>query len=185
MRLINWNTKSQAHYCEWLVFLAFWIFMVRIVWICDISGSYVDECLRSRACLHQASASMWRQCCNEACDTVLIDHNRVAPKCVATPFWSDSICFHCGQWELCCKRHCSIDATLTLTWCKGTLKLIRRTNYVRDILEGTSQGQQESCKIMSFVAEISSPNRFLSFLLTNQWYQKRNLILGNSVSVES
>ena len=32
-----------------------------------------------------------RQHCDDACDTVHIDHNRVAPKWVATPFSSNSI----------------------------------------------------------------------------------------------
>ena len=50
-----------------------------------------------RARLHQTSKSIWSQRCDDVCDTVLIDHNRVTPKWVATPFWSNSICFHCGQ----------------------------------------------------------------------------------------
>ena len=34
---------------------------------------------RVRVCLHEASASMWHQCCDNTCDTALIDHTGVAP----------------------------------------------------------------------------------------------------------
>ena len=47
-----------------------------------------------RPCLHQASASTKRQRCHDAGDTALIGKNGVASKCIATPFWDDSICFH-------------------------------------------------------------------------------------------
>ena len=47
-----------------------------------------------RACLHQASASMLRQLCDNASDTILIESNRVAWKWVATSFQSGSIVFN-------------------------------------------------------------------------------------------
>ena len=47
-------------------------------------------------------------------DTALIDHNRVAPKWVATPF----SCDYCGQSKLCRKHHRSVDAD---AWCKRAL----------------------------------------------------------------
>ena len=61
------------------------------------------------------------QCCSDACDTVLIDHNGVAPKWVTTPFWSDSI-FSIHFNESC---NTSVLAALTLrfadAWCKQNL----------------------------------------------------------------
>ena len=47
-----------------------------------------------RAHLHQASASMLRQLCDDARNTVLTENNGVTSKWVATPFWSDSIVFN-------------------------------------------------------------------------------------------
>ena len=47
-----------------------------------------------RVRLHQASASMLRQLCDDACNFVFIENSGVAQKWVATPFWSDSIVFN-------------------------------------------------------------------------------------------
>ena len=47
-----------------------------------------------RAHIHQVSASMLQQLCDDATDTVLIENNGVAQKWVATPIWSDSIVFY-------------------------------------------------------------------------------------------
>ena len=68
-----------------------------------------------RVHFHQALASMQSQYCNDVCNIALIEKNGVTPKCIATPFCSDSTCFHWFQWELCCKRHYTVDAD---TWCK-------------------------------------------------------------------
>ena len=72
-----------------------------------------------RARLHQASESIWRQHCNDACDTALIDQKGVAPKLGATPFSSDSILTN----ENCVT---SVIATLmqidSEAWCKRALE---------------------------------------------------------------
>ena len=47
-----------------------------------------------RARLHQASASMLRQRCDDACDSVLIENNGVAPEWGCNLFSSDSTYFN-------------------------------------------------------------------------------------------
>ena len=60
-----------------------------------------------------------RQRYDDACDIVLIEKNGVTPKCVATPFWSDSIySIDFNERELCHKRPRSDDAD---AWCKRAL----------------------------------------------------------------
>ena len=70
--------------------------------------------------LHQASVSLRQCCCDDACDTVLIDHNGVAPKWVATPFSSIYIVVN----ENCVT---SVITAMTQTdsdaWCKRPLTL--------------------------------------------------------------
>ena len=44
-----------------------------------------------RVSLHQASAPMLCQLCDDANDTVLIENNRVTPECGCNPFSGDSI----------------------------------------------------------------------------------------------
>ena len=50
---------------------------------------FVNEPVRTP--LHQVSVPIQCQRCDDASDTSLIKMNEVAPKCVATLFWSDSI----------------------------------------------------------------------------------------------
>ena len=73
----------------------------------------VNEPFKAR--LHQASASMQSQHCDDTCDIVLIEINGVTPKWAAAPFRSVSICFHWFEWELCCEHHHSVDSALTLS----------------------------------------------------------------------
>ena len=47
-----------------------------------------------RARLHQASASMLRQLCDDACDSVRIENNGVAPEWGSNPFSRDSTVFN-------------------------------------------------------------------------------------------
>ena len=62
---------------------------------CFLSSTQDGLVFRSlRAHLHQASASTLRQLCNEACDSVLIENNRVAPEWGCNPFSSDSTDFN-------------------------------------------------------------------------------------------
>ena len=61
-----------------------------------------------RAHLHQASAPTLRQLCDDACDSVLIENNGVAPEWVCNPFSSDSTVFNEN-------RIASVIAELTLT----------------------------------------------------------------------
>ena len=60
------------------------------------------------ASLHQASASMLRQLCDDASDTVLIENNRVLSEQGCNPISSDSIVFNENSIA-------SIVAALTLT----------------------------------------------------------------------
>ena len=68
--------------------------------------------LRIRARLHQASASTKSQRCNDACNIALIEISGVTPKCVATPFWSDTIFFIDFNESYVA----SVIAALTLRW---------------------------------------------------------------------
>ena len=61
---------------------------LELFWTCLTSFAFIIL----RAGLHQASASAL-----DARDTPLIQIDGVAPKRVATPFWSDCICFHSFQ----------------------------------------------------------------------------------------
>ena len=56
-----------------------------------------------------------RQRCDDACDSVLIENNRVAPEWGLQPIFKRLLCF---QWEQNRKRHRSIDAD---PWCKRAL----------------------------------------------------------------
>ena len=47
-----------------------------------------------RARLHQASPSTLRQLCDDACDSVVIEINGIAPEWVCNPFSSDPTVFH-------------------------------------------------------------------------------------------
>ena len=47
-----------------------------------------------RVRLHQASASMLRQLCDDACDSVLIEINGITPEWVCNPFSSGSTVFN-------------------------------------------------------------------------------------------
>ena len=69
-------------------------------------GLVLKGLLRVR--FYQAKASNQSQCCDAACDTVLIEINGVTPEWVTTSFWSNSICFHCFQWghRACTRRWC-------------------------------------------------------------------------------
>ena len=79
------------------------------------------------ACLHQASASMLQQCCDDTTDTVLIESNGVAPDWSCKPFWSDFIVFNENSISLGPSRSCrSIDSDAR---CKRTLNW-KKTNYV-------------------------------------------------------
>ena len=50
--------------------------------------------LRERVCLHQASASMLQQLCDDTSDTVVIENNGVAPEWDCNPFSSNSFVFN-------------------------------------------------------------------------------------------
>ena len=65
---------------------------------------------------------MLLQRCDDACDTLLMDHNGIAPKWVASQFSSNSIKTN----EPVHKCHHSVIAVLTQTdsdtWCKRSLR---------------------------------------------------------------
>ena len=53
-----------------------------------------------RAHLQQALVSTQSsQCCDDVSDPALTENIRVTAEWVATPIWSNSICFHCFQWD--------------------------------------------------------------------------------------
>ena len=67
---------------------------------------------------------------SDASDTALIEiDKRGAREWLATPFWSDSVCFPCFQWELYRQQHRSVHCAFTLTLdvngtqCKGIFTL--------------------------------------------------------------
>ena len=68
-----------------------------------------------RVILHQVSASMLRQLCDDACDTALIENNGVAPEWTCNPFSIDSIVFNENRIASSCR---SIQAD---AWCKWAL----------------------------------------------------------------
>ena len=57
----------------------------------DTSTQFFQSKRIIRTHLYQASASTLWQCCNDACDSVLIENSGVAWKWVANPIWSDSM----------------------------------------------------------------------------------------------
>ena len=66
-----------------------------------------------KARLHQTSALMQSQRCDDASDTAVIEKNGVAPKWVAAPFWHNYL-FPFFSIEPCYKRHRNVDTALTL-----------------------------------------------------------------------
>ena len=71
--------------------------------------------IRVKAHLHQASAPMLQQLCDDTSDYVLFENNGVAWKWVATPFWSSPIVYNETK-SLVSSQSCrSIGAD---AWCK-------------------------------------------------------------------
>ena len=71
-----------------------------------------------RARLHQASASTLRQLCNDACNSVLIENNGVAPEWGCNLFSSDSTDLMRTESQPSSQSCCSVDAD---AWCKHAL----------------------------------------------------------------
>ena len=61
---------------------------------------------------------MQSQCCDDTCNTALIEKSAVTPEWVATPFWADSYLFPL----ISMKTIASIIALLTDAWCKRALR---------------------------------------------------------------
>ena len=68
-----------------------------------------------RAPLHQRPQSIWPQCCDDACDTVLIGCNESLENAVGNHFGATLFFFYYGQYKSCHKHHHSVDTTLMLT----------------------------------------------------------------------